>query len=150
MRRAAALAVLLACVAVGCGGEDEPNRPEVARQLGALCEKAREDIEALGLPADVGFDLIPPWAARGTRLADAVAELEGTTPAERTELRSLSAALREYYAGLRLGHTVYTRTRSLDAYAVAVERATTFLERAESLARRLDAPECTVRPFPDR
>ncbi len=61
----------------------------------------------------------------------------------------VQGALREYYAGLRLGHTVYTQTGSLDAYAAAVERATAFLERAEVIAVDLGAPECAIRPFPE-
>jgi hypothetical protein len=141
------VALLLALA--GCGGGDESVRSGLSGRLATLCESAREDIEALGLPAERGVGVVRPWADRGARLAEDVNRLDGETPREREQLRSLAAARREYYAGLRLGHTVYTKTRSLDAYAAAVARATTFLERAEALAADLGAPECAVRPFAD-
>ncbi len=93
--------------------------------------------------------MIRPWANRGTRLSEAIGRLEGGTARERSLLESLAKALDEYYAGLRVGLLVYEQTRSFDAYAAAVERGTVFLEDSESIALRLDAPECTVRPFAD-
>jgi hypothetical protein len=45
---------------------------------------------------------------------------------------------------------VYTRTRSLEAYAAAVDRAKAFQAEADGLAVGLGAPECAVRPFPEQ
>lgn len=140
---------LLAGMPAACGG-DEPERSAAAEQLAALCDEARADVEALGIPSEVGPGVLRPWAERGSLLAKQVERLRGATSAERQRLRELAQALGEYYAGLRLGHAVYTQTKSLEAYSAAVERATSFLEDAETIATSLGAPECTIRPFPDR
>lgn len=142
------VALVLAVAALaGCGGAS--GRSELADRLAGLCDEARQDIEALGLPSERGVAVVKPWADRGTRLANTIDELELGSPAERTQVTSLAASLREYYAGLRLGHTVYAQTKSLEAYAATVERAKTFLERADAIAVELGAPECAIRPFPD-
>ena len=49
---AIALIVLLVGVAVFAGGcgKDEPKRSALAENLAQLCEQARADTEALGLP----------------------------------------------------------------------------------------------------
>ena len=69
------------------------------------------------------------------------------TPEERELLDSLATAYEEYYAGLRLGATIYAQTKSAEAYAATVERGKPFLAEADRLATQLGAPECTVRPF---
>ncbi len=146
---AAAIAAA-ALLATGCGGDDEPERDAVVTELVALCEGARADIEELGLPSEAGFKILRPWANRGTRLAEDVGRLEGGTPEQQEQLAALSRAYDEYYAGLRLGATIYGQTSSLEAYKQTVVRANAFLADADAVARRLGAPECTVRPFPDR
>ena len=37
-----------------------------------------------------------------------------------------------------------------EAYAITLDRAKPSLASAEALATRMGAPECAVRPFPDR
>ena len=143
-----ALAVVLVAGLAGCGG-DESTRSTLPERLAALCKEARTDIEELGLPSERGVEIVRPWAARGARLADDVGRLEFATSRERVQLRSLARSLREYYGGLRLGYDVYTRTRSLEAYAAAVDRAKAFLAEADAVAVDLGAPECAVRPFPE-
>jgi hypothetical protein len=145
-RLLAAGGLVLALAAAGCG-PDEPGRSELAERLAAMCEEAREDIEALGLPSERGIAVIRPWANRGTRLAVELQGLPGGMPAERRRLRSLGTALEEFYAGLRLGHTIYTQTKSLDAYAATIDRAKAFQAEADEIATGLGVPECTVRPF---
>jgi hypothetical protein len=147
--RRLAIVVVAALVATGCGGEDEVRRSDVAENVATLCDEARKDIEALGLPSETGIAVLTPWANRGTRLAHAIAALQGTTPAETRDLRSLATALEEYYAGLRLGHKIYQQTKSSDAYASTIDRAKAFLADADRVANRLAVPECTVRPFDD-
>jgi hypothetical protein len=152
MRRLALLlsaACLLAVtlVAAGCGGEDE--RPAVVEELAALCEEARADVEALGLPSEGGPEVIGKWAQRGRRLAVDVGKLEGETAEERKQVETLAGYLTEYYAGLRLGYIVYKQTRSSEAYALSLDRAKTFLTSAEELATGMGAPECATRPFAD-
>lgn len=144
--RSAIAFVLIALVAASCGGDDEVS---AAAEVAALCEEARADIEALGLPAETGIAVIVPWANRGARLAKDVAAVEGVTASERETLSQLSTALEEYYAGLRLGHTVYQQTQSSEAYAQAVDRAKAFQEDADAAATKLGASECTRRPFDD-
>ena len=119
-------------------------------QLVTLCGEARADIEALGLPSEAGFKVIRPWANRGTRLAEDIGRLEGATPEQQAQLAALSRAYDEYYAGLRLGATIYGQTASLEAYKQTVVRANAFLADADRIATELGATECTVRPFPDR
>lgn len=146
-RRSLVPLVLALLALAGCGGGDE--RSEVAGQVAALCDEAREDIEALGLPAETGIAVVTPWANRGTRLAKDIGALEGGSSSEQETLDALSIALEEYYAGLRLGHTIYKQTKSSEAYAQTVERAKAFLADADEAATTLGAPECTVRPFDD-
>jgi hypothetical protein len=112
-----------------------------------MCEEALDDIEALGLPSERGIGVVRPWANRGTRLAEDLQKLSGGTADERRRLQALGKALDEYYAGLRLGHTIYAQTNSLDAYAATIERAKAFQEEADEIATALGVPECTVRPF---
>ena len=142
-----ALALALPLAVAGCGGDDVPERPALAAELATLCDEARQDIEALGLPSEVGIAVVRPWANRGTRLAQDLGRVEGGTAEEQELLDSLSTSLDEYYAGLRLAATIYGQTKSLEAYAATVERANAFLTQADALAVRLGAPECTVRPF---
>ena len=149
--RAAILLVtlLLAGVAAGCGGDDDPQRSALAEQLAARCDQARADIEALGLPGDKGFAVVRPTAAIGLRLAREVARLEGANAAEREQVRSLAAYLKHYYTEVDAGAKVYLATRQSDAYTLTVERAKSFLVSAEALATRMGAPECATRAFAD-
>jgi hypothetical protein len=144
----AVVAVLVAVLLTGCGGDGD-ERSAAAEQAASLCDDARADIEALGLPADAGIGIVRPWANRGTQLAKDIRALEGSTPTEDETIQTLATSLDEYYAGLRLGHTIYTQTKSYDAYAATVERAKAFLSDADGAAVELGAPECAVRPFAD-
>ncbi|MFN8221942.1 MAG: hypothetical protein U0R50_01690 [Gaiellales bacterium] len=153
MRAAATIliGIALAAAASGCSSDERvaPERSTTVERLGALCETARADVEALGLPAEVGYKVIEPWAARGLALAAAIRKLEGTTDEER-QLTALADELGEYYRGLQLGFAVYDKTKSSEVYAASVNRAEVFLEAAEKRALALGADECAVRPFPDR
>ena len=150
MRRAsiAALLIGLALVAGGCG-EDEPERSALADSLAELCDNARADTEALGLPSEKGFAVIRPGAERGIRLAADIKKLKGTTAAEKEQIASLAEYFRFYHNEIRAGTKLYEAGYT-DAYAVTVDRAKGSLASAESLATRMGAPECAVRPFPDR
>lgn len=137
----------LALAVSGCGGADD--RSAVAEELGTLCAEALADVEALGLPAEGGPDVIGKWANRGRRLAKDVAKLNGETPEERKQVATLADHLEEYYAGLRIGYIVYLQTKSSEAYAASLERANEFLVSAEEVAVAMGADECAVRPFAD-
>lgn len=150
MRRASlAIALVgLALVVAGCG-EDEPERSPLAESLAALCEEARVDTEALGLPGDKGFSVVKPGAERGIRLAADIKKLEGTTPAEKEQIASLAEYFRFYHTEIEAGARIYELGQP-EAYSITVERAKPSLASAEALATRMGAPECAVRPFPDR
>ena len=140
------LVVLLAVLAAGCGGGgDDPS--DVAERVAALCDEARLDIEALGLPSETGIAVIRPWANRGTKLARDIRALDGGSASEQETLEALATALDEYYAGLRLGHFIYQQTRSSEAYAQTIERAKAFQAAADAAATELGATACTRRPF---
>ena len=143
------MALCLAALAGGCGGSDPPKRSALAERLAQLCDEARADVEALGLPGEKGFSVIPPTAKIGRRLAASVARLQGTTPREKEQVRSLSKYLAFYYGELAAGAKLYLIGQS-EAYQITVERAKPSLVSAEALATRMGAPECAVRPFPDR
>jgi hypothetical protein len=148
---AIALIVLVGGIAVlvgGCG-EDEPKRSALAENLAQLCEQARADTEALGLPGDVGFKVMKPTARIGRRLAGDVKKLKGTTPAESEQVASLAKGLDTYWAEVAAGVKLYEAGYG-EGYAITVERARATLASAEALATRMGAPECAVRPFPDR
>ena len=145
LRRARTAFILLAVLAAGCGGGDD--RSELAEQVAALCDEARLDIEALGLPSETGIAVIRPWANRGTKLAEDIRALDGGDASEQETVAALATALDEYYAGLRLGHTIYVQTRSSEAYAQTIERAKAFQVDADAAATELGATECTRRPF---
>jgi hypothetical protein len=138
----------LALVLGGCG-EDEPDRSPLAESLAALCEQARADTEALGLPGEKGFSVVKPGAERGIRLAANIKRLEGTTPAEKEQIASLAEYFRFYHNEIKAGARIYELGQP-EAYAITVERAKPSLASAEALATRMGAPECAVRPFPDR
>lgn len=144
-RIASILVVALAVLAAGCGGGDD--RSDLSMQVGALCDEARLDIEALGLPSETGIAVITPWANRGTRLVKDIRALDGGSASEQETVAALATALDEYYAGLRLGHIIYKQTRSAEAYAQTIERAKAFQADADAAATKLGATECTRRPF---
>jgi len=144
----AIVVVGLALLAAGCG-KDEPKRSALAENLAQLCEKARLDTEALGLPADEGIKVMKPTAAIGKRLARDIKKLQGTTPAEKEQVASLAKGLDFYYGELAAGVKFYEAGYT-EAYALTIERAKGSLVAAEALATRMGAPECAVRPFPDR
>ena len=150
MRRVSIAIVLvgLALVVGGCG-EDEPERSPLAESLASLCEEARADTEALGLPAEEGFKVVKPGAERGLRLAADIKKLQGATPAEKEQIASLAEYFRFYHNEIRAGAKIYELGQP-DAYYITVERAKPSLASAEALATRMGAPECAVRPFPDR
>lgn len=154
-RRAIAVIVvgsaLLAAVLLvaGCGGKNEPKRSALADRLAQLCEQARADTEALGLPAEKGFAVMAPTAKIGARLARDVAKLRGTTVAQREQVASLAKYLRFYYAELAAAVKLYAVGQS-EVYSITLNRAKPSLESAEALATRMGAPECAVRAFPDR
>jgi hypothetical protein len=138
----------LTLVVGGCG-EDEPERSSLAESLAALCDEARADTEALGLPSEKGFSVIKPGAERGLQLAADIKKLEGTTPAEKEQIASLAEYFRFYHNEIKAGARIYELGQP-DAYRITVERAKPSLASAEALATRMGAPECAVRPFPDR
>jgi hypothetical protein len=139
----------LAVLAAGCGGKDEPKRSVLAEQLAALCEQARADTEALGLPGEMGFVIMKPTAAIGLRLANDIKRLEGTTAAERGQIATLAEHIRFYYNELAAAVKLYSAGHP-EVYAITLERAKPSLVSAEALATRMGAPECAVRAFPDR
>jgi hypothetical protein len=143
------LTVGLAALSGGCGGKDAPKRSALAENLAQLCEQARADTEALGLPADKGFVVMKPTAARGLRLAADIKKLKGTTAGEREQIASLAEYFRFYYNELEAAVRLYDAGHP-EVYAITLGRAKPSLESAEALATRMGAPECAVRPFPDR
>lgn len=143
-----ALVIGMAVFAGGCG-DDEPERSALAESLAQLCEQARADTEALGLPAEQGFEVMKPTAAIGLRLAGEIKKLQGTTPAEKEQVASLAEYFRFYYNELRAAVKLYEVGQS-EVYAITLDRAKPSLVSAEALATRMGAPECAVRPFPDR
>jgi hypothetical protein len=149
VRGVAILICSLAVLAAGCGGDDEAKRSVLAEQLAELCDQARADTEALGLPGDMGFVVMKPTAAIGLRLAKDVKRLTGTTPAERRQIATLAEHLRFYYNELAAAVKLYSAGHP-EVYALTLERAKPSLVSAETLATRMGAPECAVRAFPDR
>ena len=151
MRRVGiAIAIVgLAVLAGGCGGNDEPPRSALAEQLAQLCDEARADTEALGLPADKGFVVMKPTAARGIRLAESIGKLEGATPTEKQQIAALAKDFGFYYES-SLPRSSCISVADSEIYAITLSRAKPSLERAEALAIEMGAPECAVRPFPDR
>ncbi len=141
--------MLFVAALAGCGGLAEPKRSALAEQLAQLCDRARADVEALGLPGEKGFAVIPPTAKIGLRLAKSVGALKGSTPREREQVRSLARYLAFYYGELAAGAKLY-QVGQAEAYRITVERATPTLVSAEALATRMGAPECAVRPFPEK
>ena len=129
--------------------KDEPKRSALAESLAQLCEQARADTEALGLPAEKGFVVMKPTAASGLRLAADIKKLKGTTAAEKEQIASLAEYFRFYYNELAAAVKLYA-AGSPRSYAITLDRAKPSLESAEALATRMGAPECAVRPFPDR
>jgi hypothetical protein len=141
--------VLLAVAAAGCGGKEAPKRSALAEQIAQLCEQARADTEALGLPAEKGFDVMKPTATIGLRMAAKIKKLKGTTPAEKEQIASLAEYFRFYYNELAAAVKFYAVGQS-EVYAITLNRAKPSLVSGEALATRMGAPECAVRPFPDR
>jgi hypothetical protein len=134
----------------GCGGgKDTPKRSALAEQIAQLCDKARADTEALGLPGDKGFVVMKPTAAIGLRFAQELKKLEGTTPAEKKQIATLAEDFRFYYNELAAAVKLYALGQS-EVYSLTLSRAKPSLASAEALATRMGAPECAVRPFPDR
>jgi hypothetical protein len=142
-------AVVLAVLVAGCGGKDEPKRSALAQNLAQLCDKARADTEALGLPADVGFKVMGPTSRIGLAFAAHVKKLKTTNAAEKEQIASLAEGFRFYYNELAAAVKLYDAGHP-EVYAITLDRAKPSLETAEQLATRMGAPECAVRPFPDR
>lgn len=145
----AVVVVGLAGLAGGCGGKDEPQRSALAENLAQLCEQARADVEALGLPSEKGFGVMKPTASIGLRLAGDVRKLEGTTAAEKEQVASLAEYFRFYFKELEAAVRLYEVGQS-EVYSITMDRAKGTLASAEALATRMGAPECAVRAFPDR
>jgi hypothetical protein len=144
--------VLLALLAAGCGGKDEPAAPPrsaLAAHLARLCNNARADTEALGLPGDKGFVVMKPTALIGLDLAKRIKALRGTTPAQKKRIADLAEGFRFYYNEL-LAAVKFYEAGHPEVYGITLGRAKPSLESAEALATRMGAPECAVRPFPDR
>ena len=138
----------LALIVGGCG-KDEPKRSALAENLAQLCEKARADTEALGLPGDKGFAVIRPGAEIGIRLSADIKKLEGSTPAEKEQIAALAEYLRFYHNEVGAAAKLYEAGQT-EVYGITIDRAKPTLVSAEALATRMGAPECAVRPFPDR
>lgn len=142
--------MVLVLLAAGCGGKDEPKRSPLAESLAAVCERARADTEALGLPGEKGFVVVKPTTEIGLRLARDIKKLKGTTPAEKEQIASIAEYYRFYWNEVRAGAKLYAAGQGLEVYAITVDRAKGTLVSAEALATRMGAPECAVRPFPDK
>lgn len=146
----AAVVIGLVVLGGGCGGgKDEPKRSALVEQIAQLCDKARADTEALGLPGEKGFVVMKPTAAIGLRFAQDLKTLEGTTPAETKQIATLAEGFRFYYNELAAAVKLYSVSDS-EVYMITLARAKPSLESAEARATTMGAPECAVRPFPDR
>jgi hypothetical protein len=145
----AVVVISLAVFVAGCGGKDEPKRSPLAEQIAQLCDKARADTEALGLPGEKGFVVVKPTAEIGLRLAREIKKLQGTTAAEKEQVASLAEYYRFYYNEMRAAAKLY-KVAGSEVYAITMGRAKPSLASGDALATRMGAPECAVRPFPDR
>ena len=114
----AAMVACIALVATGCG-KDEPKRSALAESLAQLCEQARADTEALGLPSEKGFAVMKPTAARGLQLAAEIKKLKGATPAEKEQIASLAEYFRFYYNELDAAVKLYAAGQS-EIYAITL------------------------------
>ena len=133
----AGIGAMLVCVALlasGCG-KDEPKRSALAESLAQLCEQARADTEELGLPAEEGFDVMKPTAARGLRLAADIKKLKGTTPAEKEQIASLAEYFRFYYNELDAAVKLYSAGHP-EVYADHARRGRSRRSRAARRSRR--------------
>jgi hypothetical protein len=146
----AVVIAVLALAGAGCGAKNEPERSALAKSLAQLCEHARADTEALGLPAEQGFKVVRPTAEIGLGLARKIKKLEGSTPAEKEQIGSLAEYYRFYWNEVLAGAKLHEAGQDIEVYTMTVERAKGTLVSAEALATRMGAPECAVRPFPDR
>ena len=142
------LIVGIALFVSGCGGKDAPPRSVLAEQLAQFCDSARADVEALGLPAEMGFKVMRPTAVIGLRLARQIKGLDGATPAEQEQVASLAEYYRFYWAEIAAAAKLYEAGHP-EIYGITIDRAKGSLASAEALATRMGAPECAVRAFPD-
>jgi hypothetical protein len=152
---AVGLLLVVACAVAGCGGDSDAvetvsdTRSPAIQRLAALCDQARTEIEAFGLPSEGGAQVIRKWAARGGELVDDLRAESGGTAVERAKRKALVVALDQYYEGLALAASVYEKTKSSEVYAAAVDRAKSFFTVAERITAELGVPECTTQPFPN-
>ena len=148
--RVAALVATLLTVA-GCGGNDDaaqPVRGPLGAKLAQLCDDNRAAVELLGEPRDKGAAVFRPWARLGRSFVSDVRGLEGATPRQRKLVNRLADSFDAFYGNLKLSYDLFRAGRS-DAIKMTLERAYAHLATAESLAVRLGAPECAIRPFED-
>ena len=143
----AALLLLVALAAAGCGGSKASPHDAYARQLSSACDDMRKQIEKLGLPGNTPVAKIyPPSVTIGRAFVKQIRTLE--PPADEKRTAGLMAKQFAYYFdGLSLGYAVLTKRKSQQGFIQTVGGALQNLKLAEGYARKLDAPACARRPF---
>lgn len=153
MRALAVAVAVVSLVVAGCGSEDEgvPPRAALAADLGALCDRTRVAVEALGEPKDEGARVFKPWARIGHRFVADVRRLPATTALQRRRLGSLADYYAGFYDALAYSYEISESGQSMQRELIktTLERGYAQLASGETMAKRLGAVECAVRPFDD-
>jgi hypothetical protein len=152
--KAALIAVAVGVViALGVGaflvfrGDDGPKQTTYASQLSKLCVDARSQIEALGKPNEIPISKLYPGTVKIGRAFVAQARELDPPPAQAAAAKQFVEQSALYYDGLAYAYTFLTTQNNQVAFVQIVNGATANLDKAETAARELDAPDCALRPF---
>jgi hypothetical protein len=149
----AALAIVLAFAAVGCGGDDSPSRGEWAARANGICLESLKKIEALGQPvtSDDYLRVTPKANELGLAAVDELREL--TVPGEIED--DVKAMIDGYEYAVKQQDVVYQAMKALRAsaeppdrdYYRAANRGIQAGKDADVIARRLRATVCARDPW---
>jgi hypothetical protein len=149
----AALAIVLAFAAVGCGGDDSLSRGEWAAQANAICLETLKQVEALGQPvtSDDYLRVTPKANELSRKAIERLRELKA--PGEIDD--DAEAMIDGYEYAVKQQDVVYQAMKALRAsaeppdrdYYRAANRGIQAGKDADVIARRLRAADCARDPW---
>jgi hypothetical protein len=144
---AAAVVLLVALAASGCGGAQASPGSAYATKVSSACTSMRKAIEALGMPSDTPIGKIYPGTVEIGHAFVRQLKLLHPPGAQKARAASMVREYGYYFDGLALAYAILTKRGSQGGFIQTAASADSNRDLAVADARKLGASGCVRQPF---